>query len=228
MNTHLLVAAVLSTASAFAAAAPGPAAMQYETNAVALISDAADTQSGISPDGGGLTDPLISQATAFNTSDFASASALATGGLLVTTAEVDSKATFSSAAADVHFTSSYATPGTLDLRLTYSVDGAADNASWAYSGFSVTVSSGGATVFAQTFDTAGTFTHRSLILGADSTVDIQLFSEASTELQGGFAHSAAQLAFDVTLAPVPEPASWALALGGLGFIAARRMRGRSR
>ncbi|MBQ1767331.1 MAG: PEP-CTERM sorting domain-containing protein [Aquincola sp.] len=32
----------------------------------------------------------------------------------------------------------------------------------------------------------------------------------------------------MTLAPVPEPASWALALGGLGFIAARRMRSRSR
>lgn len=214
-------AAVVLWAVATAAIAVPATTVQFQTNTLALISDSSDALSESSPtvpSPGSDPSSLFTSAAATNATDFASAGAIASSGLFSTSAEVDSAVGFTTAAADAHYTSTYAAPGVLSLSLDFTFAGQASSGSAASSALSVTVWSGGVVVFDQFFSNTGTFSFQTALPGFDNTVDIQLFSEASTDPLGGFAASSAQLSFNVAMAPVPEPGTLALSLGGLALL----------
>ncbi|MEF7616756.1 PEP-CTERM sorting domain-containing protein [Aquincola sp. MAHUQ-54] len=223
MIQRIAAAIALWAAAAVAAAAVPATTVQFQTNTIALVADASDARSESSPlaPAPGLDPvPLFTSALAVNATDFASAGAIASGGLFSTSAEADSATGFTSAAADAHYTSTYTGPGVINLSLQFTFEGAASAGSAAAGSLSVVVWSGGVVVFDQLFSTTGSFDLQMPLYGADHVVDLQLFSEASTDPLGGFAASSAQLAFDVAMAPVPEPGSLVLALAGLAVLGA--------
>src|SRR5947208_12396685 len=73
---------------------------QYQTSGVALAGARSDAQFGSSPPS---LLPLITTATAFNATDFASGSGIAASGLLTTQAEANSASGLASAVGSVEF-----------------------------------------------------------------------------------------------------------------------------
>lgn len=228
MIQRLAAALALCAFTAVAAAAVQPTTVQFRTDTVALAGGESDSDSAASPTQplpGVNPVPLLTESLVVGGTSFASAGSIAAAGLFATSAEADSASGFSSASSSARYLSTYSSSGLLDLSVRFDFSGSGSTGSNASSGLSVTVWSGGVAIFDQLFSTSATMELLLPLNGSNHTVDIVLMSEANTGLSGGFATSAAQVAFDVAVSPVPEPASLPLALAGaamLGFWVRRK------
>ena len=186
--------------------------VQYNTLGIAVTPSQVDVQSDASPPS---ALPLVSSATVFSATDFASGNAIAASGLLQTSAEADSDTDFASAVATSELTGTLSGFGgsllhlVLDLSLFDTLPGGTGVSS---GNLFVSLTQNNVTVFSQLYDLADTIiVEFTLLSGAPTTLDVLLTSQADV-LAGGSAFNLAQVGISGT---VPTPGSLLLVLCAL-------------
>jgi len=224
--TKLLIAFIASMALGAQAVPVVFTSAQFDTSALAIAE-------GVPVfDSHGPT-PTTSQsnATSFGANDFASGSALGSSGLLTAFAEADSLVGAASALAQSHFLGSFSGSGRLSLHLGFDTTNALVGGGLADAMLFVLVQNtvgGVTTTLFNTFFASGTNIDLLAILptGGTTTLDLLLFSEASTTGGGQSGQNFSELTF---AAAIPLPATLLLLIAGLGaMLAVRRKSGSAR
>ena len=224
MATKFLLALIASMAIGAQAVPVVFTSAQFDTSALAIAE-------GVPVfDSHGPT-PITSQsnAVAVGTNDFASASALGSLGLLFAFSEADSVVGPASALAQSHFLGSFSASGRLSLDLGFDSTNALVGGGLADAMLFVLVQNtlgGVTTTLINTFFTSGIDIDLQAILpvGSITTLDLLLFSEASTSGAGQSGQNFSQLTF--AAAAIPLPATLLLFITGLGaMLAVRRKSG---
>jgi hypothetical protein len=198
---------------------------QFDTTAVALAQGAADTDFDTTPS---APLPVQSSATVVGSSDFASAAALGTTGLLTSFAEGEGAVGVTDAVGQSHFLGSLLGNGLLVLHLNFDtftslVGGGTGSGTLAVL-FTNRIGATTTTLFNNVFTSAGNIA-LSFVLpaGGTSSLDLTLFSEASTTGARQSGQNFSQLQFSGDL---PLPATPLLLLAGVGaMMFARRRHG---
>ncbi len=227
MGTKILVGGKLLAALAMSVAATAQAVpinfstAQYDTSVFAFSGALADAQSASSPS----PLPLISSATVTPANDFATASAIAAAGLLVASSEADSftGSSGASAGAQSHFNATVLGSGRLHLNLSFDDLNAIGGGTGSGTLFvEVTNTLGGitSTLFNGFYDASTVASLEWFAPGSTSTVDLLLFSTASTTGDGQSAQNFSQVSVTGT---IPSPETLPLMVGGLaGMFVIRR------
>ena len=220
MATRFLIAVVASMA--FGAQA-GPIVFTSQTSdtvAFAVAGSVADAHSDTNPP---TALPLVTTATAVDTNDFATSFALAAPGLLSTFAEADSfpGALGAFTGAQAHFNGSFTGAGPIKLDLKYdSLDSLLGGGSSSSQLFVLLSNSAAGTLFNGPLLPNGLNHLQFNVLGGISTLDLVLFSDATTTAAGQSGQNFSQVTFGGT---IPLPATPFLVVAGLGaMLAARR------
>jgi hypothetical protein len=195
----------------------------FDTTAVAVAQNIADFHSDSTPSS---PLPLLSTATAIGSSDFATAAALGTNGLLTSLAEADSVVGLTDAVGQSHFLGSFLGNGLLTLHLGFdsfnSIVGGGSATGSLFVLFTNRVGATTTTLFNNVFTAGGPINLQFVLpAGGVSSLDLTLVSEASSTSAGQSAQNFAQLTFSGDL---PLPSTWLLlmvALVAMAFVQAR-------
>jgi len=198
----------------------------FDTTALALAQNVSDFDTDSTPSS---PLPLLSTATVVGTSDFATAAALGTNGLLTSLAEADSVLGLTNAVGQSHFLGSFLGNGLLTLHLGFdSFNSIIGGGTATGSLFVLLTSRVGATTTTLINDvfTVGSPINLQFVLpaGGVTALDLTLVSEASSLSAGQSAQNFSQLTFS---GDIPLPSTWlliAVALAAMMFVRAKSSR----
>lgn len=186
----------------------------YETTATAIADATADVQYG-SSDTTPL--PLLTSALAFDGSNYAAGSVIATSGLLSTTAEASGLSGFASASGSGGFSGEFAGGGTFTFQFNYASDNFGTAGTYADSTLSFLLTNSTGTLVSTVVPVNDNYSFSLFIpTGTVNTFSLSLTSEA-TAFVGGDALNVASASFQVSA--VPEPTTWLLMLAGFMVVA---------
>lgn len=200
---------------------------QYDTTAFAISGASADAHAAASPSS---PLPLVSSAVVLGANDFATSFALATSGLLSSSAEADSfpGAVGANSGAQTHFVGSFLGSGPLELHLAFldlnSIFGGGTADATLFVLLTNVLGSTTTTLFNDFFTASGDIDLQFDVAGGVTSLDLLLFSEASTSASGQSGQNFAQVTFDGTIA---APPTLLLVLSGLGAIVITRRKNNS-
>lgn len=184
---------------------------QFNTVAVASAGGVADFNTDSSPT---AAVPLLTSATAFDATDFASGLGIAATGLLTTQAEASSLAGVASAVGTSEFIGAFDLDTALRLSIDLTSVDFADADAFAGATLFLLLTVDGTTYLDEQLSSTGLYNYTvGPTTGGSYTLSLLLSSEANT-LRGGDASNFASVAFGVSA--VPEPNS--LLLCGFGLI----------
>ncbi|MEF7613533.1 PEP-CTERM sorting domain-containing protein [Aquincola sp. MAHUQ-54] len=186
----------------------------YETTATAIADATADVKSG-SSDAAPL--PLLTNALAFDGSNYAAGTAIATAGLLSTTAEASGLSGFASASGSGTYTGEFAGGGNFTFQFNYTSENFGSAGTYADSTLSFLLTNSTGTLVSTIVPVNDNYSFSLFIpSGTSNTFSLSLTSEA-TAFVGGDALNVASVGFQVTA--VPEPTTWLLMLAGILLVA---------
>lgn len=226
MNTKTLWAGL--AVAVFTSGAQATAiAFQDVTYELAAIALTADGEPGIDLQAGGLGgDSFAASAASVGASDVATAGAFVAPGLLGTAADASALG-FGSAVATARFIGSFVNPGTVNLSVDFGSFDSGIGSGLAQTTLFVSLVSDGITLFAD-FVGPGTWTASyNPLRGSTTVLDLLLASDASAAFTSAEPGNASAFGLVAITAAVPEASTWALfalGLGGLGAVRARRQR----
>lgn len=220
----MLVATMVMATAGVQAAPVVFSSMQYDTTAFAISGATADLSSDASPS----PLPLLSSATVVGANDFATAFALAASGLLTTSAEADgfSGAIGATAGAQSHFVGAFSANGPLTLNFDFdnltSTIGGGSGAATLFVLVSNVLGGTTTTVFSQLFTVADDIAVDLDLKDGINTLDLLLFSDASTTGAGQAGQNFSQVTFSGSISDgtVPIPATLPLVVVGLVALSA--------
>ena len=183
---------------------------QYNTVAAASAGVGADFNADSSP---AAVLPLVTSATAFDATEFASGSGIAANGLLTTQAEASSFAGVASAVGTSEFMGAFNLGTNLQLSINMTDLDFSDAATFSSGTLFVHVTVDGTTYLDEQLSSNGLYNYSvGPSTGGSYTLSLLLSSEANTSI-GGNASNFASVTFDA--AAVPEPST--LLLCGMGL-----------
>jgi len=195
----------------------------FDTFAVAIAEGGADVHSDASPSS---PLPLVTTATVVGQNDFATSSAIAASGLLVTSAEADSTLDSPSAVGQSHFLANIQGDGKHELLLDFdnlnTIVGGGLGSGNLFVFLTTTLGATTTTVFNNVITMTGLIDLNYVVpAGGFSTIDLLLVSEASTTGPGQSGQNFAQVTISGQTVPLPGTALLVIA-GLLAMFAARR------
>jgi hypothetical protein len=207
----------LSTITLTAQATPTPMTIQLSADTTAVAESTADVKSDTSPPS---AEPLVTSSVVNGVTDFASGGAIATNGLLSTSAEASSSTEFASGVGSSRYLASFYGATGAVVHLDFNSMDFTDPSASSLATAILLIMNDGVTVLEEVITLSGLYDFTVAFANhVNQSIDLILTSEAYT-LTGGNAANYASASIDVLL--IPEPGSLALVLVALVALGTRR------